>query len=552
MATAETQHLTREEQLALWIQEKKNKKKQPGTTTSTDRSRQSHASHKTPKASVTPRLSLATTSYSSIKPTTPHQSITKPSPATTGQPPLHPRLDVNVAPSRLPFSTLSTTINNQKKKPFVSTRSRRKHLYTSPSIGRLSLTEARPSLGKPVRLSAASIQDAHSSEQSGAIGLDVGDEEDEVTPAREHRMMGTHIECTDEDLVSPLSSHSNVFHAPPLEESPYRALSRMGGQFGIDDPTNDEKSVQPFDDEYLQEDTEELRKETDNEQRYVAQHHDGNRDGEEEKHSGISPAHESTSHDCSKTPSSGQFGWQDDSPEVIDPKNVTRKRRADALFLLLPKPSPLDTPPHQVEVPDPPMFLGAPSPRSAFNQISPSRQTKVLFDDEQGGSDAGTFLVEETVQLNGIAILEPVSENATPVEPADAPTIQKVAVSCSECKENAALLERIKTLMMEKKTLENRLANIRRAYEQRVTPFRDVFEESRKLQMENQKLLAEHRATQTSVTDLQTQMMMGLSAAVQKKQLLQGKLAEANVRNEELERELSTLRINQLDGHGNK
>ena len=393
-----------------------------------------------------------------------------------------------------------------------------------------------------MRLSSASVQAANSSEQSGTNGLDVGEEDDQVTPSREHRIMETNIECTDEDIVSPLSSFSSVFQSPPLEESPYRPQSRMSGHFCIDD----EKLFQPIDDEYLQEDTEELQNEKYSEKRYVAQHHEGNQDVDEEKHSGISPAHEPTSHEFSKTPNSGQFGWQNDSPELINPSIVTRKRRGDAHLLLLPKPSPLNTPPHHVETPVPPTFIGAPSPRSAFNKISPSRQSKVSsFDDDQGGFDAGTLLLEETVQLNGVAILEPVAEHATPVEPADAPTIQLVAVSCSGCKEKATLLERIKTIMMEKKTLENRLANIRRAYEQRVTPFRDVFEECRVLQMKNQKLLEEHRLTQTSVTDLQTQMMVGLSAAVQKTQLLQAKLAEANVRNEELEKELSNLRINQ-------
>ena len=63
------------------------------------------------------------------------------------------------------------------------------------------------------------------------------------------------------------------------------------------------------------------------------------------------------------------------------------------------------------------------------------------------------------------------------------------------------------------------------------------------LQMENLKLRAEQEVTQATITSLETQMMSGLNAAVTKSQLLHGMFEEAKKRNEELEKELSILRI---------
>ena len=554
--------LSREEQLAVWREEKKRKKKQ-GTSTNSSRQSQSSKQQQTPK--LTPRLSLAT-SYSSIK-KTPHRSVHKPSPVarSTGPPPRHltPQCSTvewnkqTLTHSRRPLSSLTNTSNNnhdndratKQKESFVSTRGRRKPLLNiSPvarsSLGHCTYSQSRRSLGKPVRLSVTSVQNTHCSDQSDFVFLhdydddEANDDEKEEDMANRDLILGTYFEFTAQEMLSPLSNHSDIFHFPPHPESPYQEVTTI------------DKVMQPFPSgndlfHYSLEERQELNN------GQVA--HCTNR---MDLHVLSSPRQCGTEEDCSQTPSasSNQFGWQDDSPEEIVQKAMTRKRRADSNFLLLPTPSPLDTPTsmqvdHHAEIASNVKSNSnslEEHTSSAINRISPTRGSNDILTSEGDDVDdveiSNTFLIHGVVKLNSVTILEPVAEIPVLVVESIHPPFPQ-AVSCTGCLDNGFLQERIQTLMMEKQTLENRLYHIRRSYEQRITPLRDVFEESRMLQMENLKLRAEQEVTQATITSLETQMMTGLNAAVAKSQLLHGMFLEAKKRNEDLEKELSILRI---------
>ena len=558
--------LSREEKLAIWREEKKNKKKQ-GSTASSSRPSLASNQQKTPKPSSAPRLSV-TTSYGSIK-QTPHLSTSNLSPSTrsAGQPLRHqtPRRGVETTSrtsfetSRIPFSSLSrTSITNlaTTKTTFVSTRSRRKPIFKTsprvqPSLGKLATSKGgRQSLGKPMRLSAASVQDAHSSDKSDNVLHECLNQEEvddeERYPANE-LMVGSHIEIKREDPVSPLSMHSSTVPLLPSAESPYREVLTIGEYISLP-PDDIEENFSQFEDEFFNEAVATL----DIFLNEVEPEDVANGNVNKEVISDLTTKQDERQKECSKSPrcNSSRFEWEEDSPEIIAQKHSTRKRRADSLYLLLPKPSPLDTPsPINVENLDEissmeapgPTFLDAPSVRSAFNRISPTKSSKafVLADDDES-SGASAFLLEETIKLNGVSLLEPISEIVASSDPKVQNNFHH-SVICPGCKDNNALQERLKTLMLEKQALENRLSDIRRAYEQRITPFRDVFEMSRKIQMENQVLHADKEATQATVIDLEKKMIEGLCAAVQKTNMLQAKLAETDKRNEELEQRLLSI-----------
>ena len=392
-----------------------------------------------------------------------------------------------------------------------------------------------------MRLSVTSVQNTHTSDQSDFVLLEEHeqdeaiDDESEGEKENEDLILGTYFEFNAEEILSPLSDHSEIFHFPPHPESPYQEVTTI------------DKATQPYSSgNHLFDGSIEERQGFDKGQ--VA-----DCTNRMELHVPSSPRQCATNEDCSKTPSasSNQFGWQDDSPEEIVQKVITRKRRADSNFLLLPTPSPLDTQTsmqlnHQEDIASnvkSSSNILEEQARSDTSQILPTNGSNDTL--TSGGDDVDiskAFLVHDLVKLNNITILESVTEIPTLVIQSVHPTFPQ-AVRCSGCSENGALQERIQTLMKEKQTLENRLYHIRRSYEQRITPLRDVFEESRMLQMENLKLRAEQEVTQATITSLETQMMSGLNAAVTKSQLLHGMFEEAKKRNEELEKELSILRI---------
>jgi chromosome segregation ATPase len=111
------------------------------------------------------------------------------------------------------------------------------------------------------------------------------------------------------------------------------------------------------------------------------------------------------------------------------------------------------------------------------------------------------------------------------------------------------LRSQVESLRLENKKLDGQLQAIRKAHEERVTPFRNVFDEMRKLREVNEMLRKEKQeseaSVQTMVDDLKAQMMTGLSAAVAKTQALQKQLDEVRGERDELGRRLASCQSEQ-------
>jgi hypothetical protein len=165
-------------------------------------------------------------------------------------------------------------------------------------------------------------------------------------------------------------------------------------------------------------------------------------------------------------------------------------------------------------------------------ELSASQDDDQALDDDD---DDDVQLLLDPVMVDGKHILEPVT---------DTPTSQRST--------HMPLKSKYRAVLVENTTLHNRLSNIRKDYEERVTPFRDVFEDERKLrvqnnqlkavndkiQVQNQQLRKQKEDVDTMVAQLQTQMMTSLQAAIQNSNQLKQALAEANAKIESLEEQL--------------
>lgn len=166
-------------------------------------------------------------------------------------------------------------------------------------------------------------------------------------------------------------------------------------------------------------------------------------------------------------------------------------------------------------------------------ELSTCQDNEQTMDDDDE-NDVVPLLLDPVV-VDGKHILEPVD---------DTPTSQRST--------HMPLKSKYRAVLVENTTLHNRLSNIRKDYEERVTPFRDVFEDERKLRIQNKQLKAANDKIQaqnqqlrkqkeevdTMVAQLQTQMMTSLQAAIQNSNQLKQALAKANEKIESLEEEL--------------
>jgi hypothetical protein len=98
----------------------------------------------------------------------------------------------------------------------------------------------------------------------------------------------------------------------------------------------------------------------------------------------------------------------------------------------------------------------------------------------------------------------------------------------------------------EERVVLNRLFPKRNAYDDRIAPFRDLFEEVRKLRELNAKLVAqntqlvrEKEEVNQIVATLQTKMMAAVNMAVEKSEALQSKLSDSEQKVQDLELKLS-------------
>jgi len=86
-------------------------------------------------------------------------------------------------------------------------------------------------------------------------------------------------------------------------------------------------------------------------------------------------------------------------------------------------------------------------------------------------------------------------------------------------------------LLVENRRLRDKLHTIRSDYDQRVTPFRDLFDERRKMRNENNRLIRETREMEERLNDVQKKAMATVHISDQKTKFLQAKLLQANQEN---------------------
>ena len=162
--------------------------------------------------------------------------------------------------------------------------------------------------------------------------------------------------------------------------------------------------------------------------------------------------------------------------------------------------------------------------------------------------NTGAVFLVEPLKVGSKTVLEPIVEVTSEAE---------VAAESVSHREYETILNALTELMIEKQNLQTQLANMRKSYEQRVTPFRNVFDDKRQLQHEkeqlqqiNAKLLAQNQLLRhekeqvdTMVSQLQQQMVTSLQAAVQNSTRLKDDLTLAHDKIQSLETELAELRI---------
>jgi hypothetical protein len=279
------------------------------------------------------------------------------------------------------------------------------------------------------------------------------------------------------------------------------------------------------------------------------------------------------------------FDDDDESPQI---PLTRRRRRTDDMFLLLPTPSPFENSASDSIQPSPMTAFSKVSPKplsqcEPSNSEEPNTTDKVeslqkqslssglklelpVWDEEQDEDDMPTVraqvtelarvqqqpFVEEKVETGDKATIE--SQTASLLLDQTVRVNEKTVLEPMTMEGNdedviEALKTKLQAVLAEKQSLQNRLNNIRKAYEQRVTPFRDVFEEKRKLQAENEQLQFVQEALRkrnedlrkqkdevnAMISELQSQMITSLQTAVQAKTQLQQELVVAHARIKELE-----------------
>jgi len=93
-------------------------------------------------------------------------------------------------------------------------------------------------------------------------------------------------------------------------------------------------------------------------------------------------------------------------------------------------------------------------------------------------------------------------------------------------------------LLVENQRLRDKLHSLRNDYDQRVTPFRDLFDERRKTRNENARLVSETKEMEEKLTTVQRKAMAAVHVSEQKIKFLQAKLGAANKENETLKQQL--------------
>lgn len=165
--------------------------------------------------------------------------------------------------------------------------------------------------------------------------------------------------------------------------------------------------------------------------------------------------------------------------------------------------------------------------------------------EEQSSTEVhgGCVLSEDIIKTGSKTVLESIGEVVAPSD-GEALDVQH--------REYETLRNKYTEMMLEKQDLHTQLACIRKSYELRVTPFRDVFEDKRKLQHENEqlkqinaKIEAQNQLLRQQKDDVdamvaqfQQQMVASLQAAVQNSTRLKQELEIANVKIQSLETEL--------------
>jgi hypothetical protein len=113
------------------------------------------------------------------------------------------------------------------------------------------------------------------------------------------------------------------------------------------------------------------------------------------------------------------------------------------------------------------------------------------------------------------------------------------------------LRDQVEQLSVENQSLNGRLQKFRHDYEERITPFRDVFEQNAKLKEENKKLLllkAENNILQSQnkeitegIAMLEGQTMLALQKALERQKTLEEERDQAKRQVAELERQIQKL-----------
>jgi hypothetical protein len=141
----------------------------------------------------------------------------------------------------------------------------------------------------------------------------------------------------------------------------------------------------------------------------------------------------------------------------------------------------------------------------------------------------------EPVKLNGRTILHSIHE-----EPQNLDEVNR-------------LRDQVEQLSVENKSLKAKLHKFRHDYEERITPFRDVFEQNAKLKEENKKLLllkAENNILQSQnkeitegIVMLEAQTMMALQKALERQKTLEEERDQAKQQVAELERKIKNISV---------
>jgi hypothetical protein len=145
-----------------------------------------------------------------------------------------------------------------------------------------------------------------------------------------------------------------------------------------------------------------------------------------------------------------------------------------------------------------------------------------IFDKEEGAFDL-LFEVAELIKVNGRSVLSTIPE--------DSVDVRKV------------VLAEVTHLLSENRKFQDQIYEMRKCYDDRITPFRNLFDERRKITVDKARLAKERTEMEAQLAEKQQKITVTVQLSIEKVRFLQSKLNEARQENEILSERIAKIQL---------